>query len=549
MIYDGYEFKTEPFAHQLAEFAAHRLTPHHGLGFEMGTGKSKSLLDKVGFLFERGLIDGVLIVAPKGCYSDWAEIDPRNPGHIIQHLPDRIKRCVVEWRPDPTQALQAKIRELWSPMPGVLKILVMNVEGFQCALKKPSLAFKVATAFIKKNNKMFFTLDESTSVGNPKALRTKAVIKLASLCPYSTIMTGDAAPDSPLTLWSQGEVLKPQALGYSNFVTFRSAYSHETLMYGPGGRQFKGIDKTQGEQGFRNMEDLRDRWGKIVTVVRSEDCLDLPPATWTQRMFDLSPDQRKVYNTMRDESVAFLEGVVGSEALHDEIATHVRLCGQCGATYNAGEPCSECGAPDLGPDMRPENVTLANLALVKALRLHQIACGFVRDASGALRRWPTNPRVDCLMQVLEEVSGKVVIWSTYRQAIDEVETALAAKYGREAVCTYHGDTTPDARQEAKRRFQDPRDPLNFFIGQTSVGQFGLQLTRGHTAIYFTDGWRREIRRQSEKRVHRIGQTENVLYLDLIARDTVDEDFLPVRLGKQKISDLIAESNWRGLFKK
>jgi SNF2 family DNA or RNA helicase len=102
-----------------------------------------------------------------------------------------------------------------------------------------------------------------------------------------------------------------------------------------------------------------------------------------------------------------------------------------------------------------------------------------------------------------------------------------------SVATYYGDTSADERQEIVTRFQDDQDELRFFVGNPSTGGYGLTLTAANVVVYYSNSFDLEKRLQSEDRAHRIGQTKNVTYIDLIAVNTVDEKI--VRALREKIN--------------
>ena len=93
----------------------------------------------------------------------------------------------------------------------------------------------------------------------------------------------------------------------------------------------------------------------------------------------------------------------------------------------------------------------------------------------------------------------------------------------------------EERQLIVERFQDPDNPLRFFVGQPRTGGYGLTLTEAHTVIYYSNGYDLEVRLQSEDRAHRIGQTNKVTYIDIVAEGTVDEKVLRALRDKIDIS--------------
>jgi SNF2 family DNA or RNA helicase len=103
-----------------------------------------------------------------------------------------------------------------------------------------------------------------------------------------------------------------------------------------------------------------------------------------------------------------------------------------------------------------------------------------------------------------------------------IQKELAGVYGEESVACYYGATPQDERQEIVNRFQNPSDPLRFFVGQPKTGGYGITLTEANTTIYYSNSYDLEIRLQSEDRAHRIGQQNKVTYIDLVSPNTVDE---------------------------
>lgn len=546
-------FRTEPYVHQLVDWCETRDLTEWGVLYEMGAGKSKAIIDAAAWQYERGMINGLVVIAPKGCYQDWKD------EHVPNHLPTRIARRHEEWVADPSKTRQAALREVFEPVPGRLNILSINVESLLSDTPQKLLRY-----FLTKHKAML-AIDESTTIGNPKAQRTKVILGdkkkpgLRDLAVSRRIATGDATPDSPLSIWSQAEALKQAALGYGDFYSFKTTFCHLVPRYAAGGRTFQSIDESQGDRGYRNLDLLRERINSIAIIVKKEDCLDLPPKIYAPpRVIEMGPKQKKAYDSMKQLSVAFIEEVAARiaegaqgkvEELADTLSGALRMCLDCGHEFADAGDCPCCGSTDIGvPELAcdPSKMSTASLAVVQSLRLHQIACGFIINDMGVAHGFDeTNPRLEALMEELEEApKGKVGIWTCYRRNIDEISKAIAAKYGKDSVATYYGDTKHDARREFKLSFQDSSSPLHYGVLNIANGRYGLTLTAGKVALYYADTYHRDSRAQSEDRFHRIGQDRSVLYKDFVARGTVDERFLPIRLGKQALSEAITPSNWK-----
>jgi len=204
----NYKFKSKPFAHQSKALEMSWDKEVFAYFMEMGTGKSKVLIDNIAMLYNAGKINGALIIAPKGVYKNWFDSE------IPNHLPDYVEKKMGLWKTDPNAK---DLKPLFSTG-AELHILIMNVEAFST---------KKGVDFAKKFlscHKTIIGIDESTTIKNHKAIRTKNVLKLASFSNYRRILTGSPVTKSPLDLYTQCQFLDEKLLGYSSYYTFRNRY-------------------------------------------------------------------------------------------------------------------------------------------------------------------------------------------------------------------------------------------------------------------------------------------------------------------------------------
>jgi SNF2 family DNA or RNA helicase len=138
----------------------------------------------------------------------------------------------------------------------------------------------------------------------------------------------------------------------------------------------------------------------------------------------------------------------------------------------------------------------------------------------------------------------VIIWANYRRDIENIRLALQKEYGMTSVATYYGDTETEDRQNIVEQFQDPNSELRFFVGNPRTGGYGLTLTAANTVVYYSNSFDLEVRLQSEDRAHRIGQTNKVIYVDLIAKDTVDEHIVKALRNKINIASQVLGENFK-----
>ena len=117
-----YIFKTKPYAHQLTALEKSWNKETYAYFMEMGTGKTKVLIDNLAMLYDKGKVDGALIVAPKGVIGTWYKQE------IPNHLPDHIENVTVLWQPNITKKYQENLDSLFE-LGHDLHIMVMNVEA------------------------------------------------------------------------------------------------------------------------------------------------------------------------------------------------------------------------------------------------------------------------------------------------------------------------------------------------------------------------------------------------------------------------------------
>ena len=207
-----YKFKTEPYKHQSDALEKCWDKEAFAIFAEMGTGKTKIALDNACILYNKGKIDRLLVVAPKGTYMNWVDQE------IPVHVPDYIEKNVVFWKQSTSQKYKEQLKNIMDNQDFRLKIMVMNVEAF--STKKGT---KFANLFLIGKSMMI--VDESTTIKNPKAKRTKSILSLSNQTKYRRILTGSPVTRSPMDLWSQMDFLDPYILGQSSYYAFRTRYA------------------------------------------------------------------------------------------------------------------------------------------------------------------------------------------------------------------------------------------------------------------------------------------------------------------------------------
>jgi SNF2 family DNA or RNA helicase len=235
---------------------------------------------------------------------------------------------------------------------------------------------------------------------------------------------------------------------------------------------------------YINLEQLEDKILPYTHRVLKKDCLDLPPQIWQRRNVFLSNEQRNAYEILKEHARVVIQDKQSS--IHNK--------------------------------------------LTEIAKLQQVCSGFLYSDDGKLVEL-SNAKLDELLNVIEEIEGKIIIWATFRYSIQKIEETLQKKYGEKSVVSLYGDTKK--RADVVDNFNSSRG-ARFLVSNPSVGGYGLTLNASSYQIFFNNSYNLEERLQAEARNHRSGQTaDKVTYIDLVAIKTIDE-FI-IKALKEKIT--------------
>lgn len=579
-----FKFKLPPMPHQLSCFERTKDDEYHGYLFEMGTGKTKSAIDNIAYLYSEGKIQAAMVFSNSGSYTNWEYVE------LPVHWPDGLPLSVYSWNSRDTKTEERKRKEALYSNDGSLKLFAMNIE----ALAYPRSA-NIALEFIKKYECMT-VIDESTTIKNGVALRTKTAQVLGKLSKYRRIMTGMAVPNGPLDLYSQCQFLKSGAIGFSSYVAFRAHYAKvSNLVRDPLGKLrvpklFSVLTKENGRyrrafQGDKNLYAVLIRKSRHYRLLNASDIEDTQP-----RIIALLKEERSFSDIMQDDfkvlypnnivlqketppkeiikkfnfglqrfsgekDVKIVDGYKNVEELTERIksfctvVTSDEVLDLPPQTYEEYRVELTSEQKRLYSQMRERSIAelnqeqyvTATIALTKILRLHQIVCGHVTDEETGKVVSIKNNRMKALESILNECDN-ALIWAVHRPEIIGIYEFIKKKFGEGSVAHYFGDTDQESREAAKADFQSGK--IRFLVLNPMTGAHGLTLTKTNVSIQYSNSHNFDHRAQLEKRCHRKGQTRAVKYIDLVCPGTVDEKILECLKNKKSLGQQIMVSNWK-----
>ena len=495
-------FKTTPYAHQLDYLQYWADKEAVGITAEMGTGKTWMIINDMASKWGNGECDAVLVLAPNGVQRAWHHLE------IPRHMPTWVKYRSVEWISSSKKEYKKQLESIFDVIEGrPLRILTMNWEAIQSAR-----GYAFAQKFCSTFSNLMIVCDESDSIKNPKASRTKALFKLKPYSKYRRIMSGTMVNNSPFDVFTQLNFLDEDILGTTSFYAFKAEYADMVEDNSPlmrsirskisGSGRFYGTPQivAKNEDGkpiYKNLEKLNAIIKKHCYRVTKKDCLDLPEKLYKTIFFDLTPQQREIYKEAKEKCRLVFE----SET----------------AIFNK---------------------------LVAFGKLSQITSGYyLHPGSTTPIRIPGDtPKIDILIHHVMKVveSGeKIIIWAKYITEIEDIFKKLNEK--NISAVRYYGNINKEDREHAVKSFQE-EGGIQVFLGNPQAAGIGITLVAASYVIYFSNSFSLRSRLQSEDRAHRIGQTKNVTYINIAAKDTIDEDIISALTSKKTIADIIVDGD-------
>ena len=324
------------------------------------------------------------------------------------------------------------------------------------------------------NETSFVIVDESTYIKGHDSKRTMRITKLSEIAKYRLILTGTPLSQGVVDLYSQMKFLSPKILGFRSFYSF--AANH--LEYS---EKFKNkIVRAH------NVDQIAAKIQPYIYQVQKSECIDLPSKIYQSYCFSMTYEQQYHYEIVKERFFELID--------RDWIDSY--------AVFQVFTD------------------------------LQRIVSGYAKVNHEIIKL--ENNRCNTLMEIITQIplDKKIVIWCKYHKDIQEITQAIESEYGN-CISHFNGKLS---EKERKIELQKFRESNRFFVSTQQSGGHGLNLTESHNVIFYSNTFKYADRIQSEDRCHRIGQTNKVLYNDIICRDSIDVRIATILSNKENVAD-------------
>lgn len=463
---------------------------------DLGTAKTYMLLRDFLAMWQAGTVDGLLVVAPVDVHEQW----------IYKELPlTTDQECVTASWPEYPPLVPTELPRIFTVYPEAFRrkpkppprepnesIAAFRLRRKQWRSRQKNV-LRVMERFLK-SGRMGFVVDESQMMMHYKSQTAKALRKLRDLAVYRRISSGYPAPGGRLELYyPQYTWLSPKILKCATFGDFTNRYC-----------EFGGF-KAKAIESYKNEDDFKDRVAPYTYTVEIQECTDMPERTWLEFPVELTPSQEKLIKQIKTEFLVELE----------------------------------------------KKTLYMPMVLQRLTRIQQVACGFLpydanEDGEGRpdIRlQWIPELRTEALERVMARTRAKVVVWSRFTPCIER----LVKHFGSEAL-KYRGGMTREEKAFAKDQFiNNPKKRIIFAQPKSAgTGTDGFQQNCRYS-FYWSNSYDSQQRRQTERRIWRLGQSKACVYGDFIAPGTYDAKIRSVIMNGQKMSDNLHRelATWKG----
>lgn len=468
------DFKVEPYEWQRKALEMSESLNHLAILADMGTGKTGGAINVLRTKYNKHKkVMKTLIISPVVTLFNW-----KREFQIHSSIDDG--RVHVLHGTGAKKISQFKKAIEINPH----QVIIMNYES--CIIKE-------LAKVIKEWGPEIVVLDEAHYIKNHKAQRSKVILELSSSAYYKYILTGTPILNNPTDIFMPFLFLDNGETFGKVFYTFQRKYMRDENANWS--HMQKYFPKWVTNKAM--LPELQEKiYGKGIRVMKSE-CMDLPPLVEEVYEVDMSPKQKKIYDDMLRDFVAYVKK--GKE----------------------------------------EGAAVAQTAMTKALRLQQIASGYVTLDDGADLFIEDNPKLDALEELITALHAnhKVIVWCSFRANYIQIGKLLEKLKIKHVFIT--GDQNASQKDEAMQDFSDDED-VRVCVANRRAGGIGINLVSADYSIVFSRNFSLGEELQSNDRNYRGGSQVHtkITRIQLVTKGTIEEEVTRALMGKKEVSEII-----------
>lgn len=500
-----------------------------------------------------------------------------------QWIPSRIRSKIVPWRTDKKET-KSYLNDFESLLTfDGLACFTLNADAISDRRSKgggPKVKSSVKMfmhRFIEARN-VFLIIDECDWASSPTSARSETILRVSRRPNVKAvrILSMTIGADSPFEYFLPYSLLAPptEVFGLKDFQAFRHRYGKfqegmvPQVEYGwdpklkrvapkwdPQTGDWEYVRDARGEivrkwgvvkasnfrtrslyelqdhddEGrplFRDLDDLKARLDPWRMVVKRSDVSDAPEKVYDPCVYEMSAEQRRVYDQLANEYVAELQDLSTIDGAH-VLTRWLRLQQVLGnhlPGFEGGVVCEGCDGDGC------------------------IACD---DVGVVAHSFPTrrvdlkhDPRLDALIARMERQRVPTIVWSRFTPEVDAIVTRLMDS--GTPVVRFDGHVSSDVRMEGLRAFQ--AGEVDVLVGNQDTGGRGLRMSRAGLMVFYSNTFNRKTREQAEDRGEAIGKMEPTTIVDMVCEGTIDETIADAHRYKRDLKRIVTGPGWRERMK-
>lgn len=269
------DYITEPLPHQKIAFETMKDVDSYILSWDVGTGKTKPVIDVIRHHFIENRIENVLIICPLSAVFNWEKEFEKH-----SRLSPKVSLLVG-----------TKINRLKALHNNSKKIFIINFAGLRTLEKE----------LLKKPFGMIIC-DEIHNIKNFKAQQTQIAWALGDKADRKFGLSGTIILNNMLDLYGPVRFVDSGERFGVNYYKFIRTYFEDLNAHMPRNRYFPNWQPKQNAVG-----ELTAKTKDLISVKRKEECLKLPPQDFQINYIEMTPVQTKAYEEMTKEMITFIE--------------------------------------------------------------------------------------------------------------------------------------------------------------------------------------------------------------------------------------------------